>query len=189
LAETEGLARLRSIVDLELCEDSLFENGGEEDIYKEEIDQEYPDLYDDGNQQASNETNPRFEVQAGRESIVDEIKEAMSHDIDDGVEGDEIEGETVISLVEQSVENLDQRMRANIEKFHLDKSLSSSPCSGIDKLEILNEKLAQLESEISLLKIELAEERIQRQQLGEIIPHLMRNQDEVLGLLHSLNRS
>ena len=47
--------------------------------------------------------------------------------------------------------------------------------------------MSLLDEEIVSLKEELAEERKQREMLSEIVPHLMKNQDEVLKLLQTLN--
>lgn len=53
----------------------------------------------------------------------------------------------------------------------------------------LGERVAQLEYQVSMLKIELHEERSQRENLARIIPMLMQNQDQVLALLHGINSS
>jgi len=54
-------------------------------------------------------------------------------------------------------------------------------------LQYLGRKMSLLDEEIVSLKEELAEERKQREMLSEIVPHLMKNQDEVLKLLQTLN--
>lgn len=51
------------------------------------------------------------------------------------------------------------------------------------------ERLASLEAELAVVKLELAEEKRQREQLGQVVPELMKNQDEVLKLLQVLNHT
>lgn len=51
----------------------------------------------------------------------------------------------------------------------------------------LSQRIAQLESQVAMLKVELHEERSQRENLAKIIPMLMQNQDQVLALLHGLH--
>lgn len=52
---------------------------------------------------------------------------------------------------------------------------------------LLQGRITELEKEVSAIRIELLEERLQRENLANVIPELMKNQDEVLKLLQSLN--
>lgn len=185
----EGLARLRSIIDLELGEEGSFSKEYQ-DVYKDTHKdvQRHPNGIDDDKTEDEPRRHPEQQKEHG--DIAPEIKQAASDEINTDLEDDGVEGEWRPLFPAEPGENFGQEIDMGVEQLHIDRSSSTpSPTSAIDRLEILNEKLVQLEIEISTLKVELAEERIQRQQLGEIIPHLMRNQDEVLTLLHSLNRS
>lgn len=81
------------------------------------------------------------------------------------------------------------------EDIFMSKSLSGTPpegcCShksGFGSANFAN-RLLRMENEIAQLRVQLVEEQLQRKQLASIIPMLMKNQDEVITLLHTIKQT
>lgn len=59
----------------------------------------------------------------------------------------------------------------------------------VEMQKLLNDRIKKLESELENLRILLEEERKERQELSQLLPIVMKNQDEMLGLLQAFDRS